>query len=64
MRAICLAQLGRDEDALPAAARAHSYSDGISQGQEWLLLSPFKHPEDLQNLVEGLKKAGMLSKTD
>ena len=42
----------------------NSYSVGISQGKEWLLLSSFKNPKDLQNLIDGLIKASMLSDTD
>ena len=64
MRAASLAQLGKDEEADAAANRAREFCDGLSQGKEWLLLSPFKNPQDLQNLVEGLEKSGVLSNND
>ena len=61
LRAASLAQLGRDEEVAPAAAKAREYCDGLSQGKEWLLLSPFKHRKDLQYLIEGMDKAGISS---
>jgi TolB-like protein len=64
MRAVCLAQLSRDEEVALAAAKAREFTSGLSQGKEWLLLSPFKSPKDLQYLIEGLEKAGMLSNSN
>ncbi|UCH38619.1 MAG: hypothetical protein JSU67_10610 [Gammaproteobacteria bacterium] len=59
-RAACLAQLGREDEARLAAAKAIEMGGDFIQHDGWLELWAFKNPDDLAHLVDGLKKSGVL----
>ena len=60
-KAACFAQLGHDDEARFAAAKAAEFGGKYIQQQEWLQSWPFKNSQDLVHLVDGLNKAGVLS---
>jgi TolB-like protein/DNA-binding SARP family transcriptional activator/Tfp pilus assembly protein PilF len=59
-RAACLAQLGRDDESQVAAASAVKMGGDFIKSQDWLLLWPFKDPQDLKHFIDGLNKSGVL----
>jgi predicted RNA polymerase sigma factor len=59
-RAACLAQLGREDEARLAATQALEMNGDFIQHQDWFFQWPFKNPKDLEHLIEGLNKAGVL----
>jgi adenylate cyclase len=59
-RAACLAQLGRDREARVAAANAIDMGGEFIQREAWLHFWPFKNQQDLEYLVDGLYKSGVL----
>ncbi|MDH3688149.1 MAG: tetratricopeptide repeat protein [Gammaproteobacteria bacterium] len=61
-RAACLAQLQRDDEASAAAARAIELGGELIRHQDWLLSWPFKNQRDLEHLIDGLCKSGVLER--
>ena len=67
--AACFAQLGRDEDARTAAAMFHDRIKSEFENQSWdaegwneywTNLFTFKNPDQLDHLIDGLGKAGLI----
>lgn len=60
LRAACLAQLGDKSKAKSAAAKAIELGGDYMRHKEWLCFWPYKYPKDLEHLISGLTKAGLL----
>jgi len=60
LRAACLAQLGDEDKAKSAAARAFNLGGDFIRQRGWLCFWPFKYTRDLEHLISGLTKAGIL----
>ena len=60
LRAACLAQLGRDDEARLAADNAIEMGGKYIQHQDWLNFWTFKYSRDLEHFVDGLHKSGVL----
>ena len=59
-RALCLVQLGRDDEARNAAISAVEMGGNINEQGEYFRSWPFKNPNDLEHLMEGLHKSAVL----
>jgi len=67
--AACFAQLGRDDDAADAAAKFNDRAkvelknqswDAGGWQEYWTSMFTFKNPEQLNQLIDGLRKAGLI----
>jgi TolB-like protein/Tfp pilus assembly protein PilF len=60
LRAACLAQLGRDQEARAVAGQLIESGAELIFQPDWLRRWPFSHARDLEHFLDGLYKAGVM----